>query len=229
MFSLQQFRKVVQGAYYFSLGKYILYLCWEFCLALFCWYLELLEHLNFCFKSFPLFFSVRKSIRVHPRCGSRCVRACGIFSGATVVRGFDWKWKNQDGKKERGREGRRRRRRRDGATMVSLYYVFYMRPLCRGKKLFGERIKRWWCSIRVCACVCACRHAYACVVVVGACTHVHVCMCACMHMHVYGCACMCVVVGACMHMHVYGCAYMCCSGWCVHACVVVVGACMHVL
>ena len=29
------------------------------------------------------------------------MRARGIFPGATVVRGFDWKWKNQDGKGER--------------------------------------------------------------------------------------------------------------------------------
>ena len=192
MFSLQQFRKVVQGAYYFSLGKYILYLCWEFCLALFCWYLELLEHLNFCFKSFPLFFSVRKSIRVHPRCGSRCVRARGIFSGATVVRGFDWKWKNQDGKRERGREGRRRRR--DGATMVSLYYVFYMRPLCRGKKLFGERIKRWWCSIRVCVCVCMCVCVQTCICMCCSGWCVHACACVHVCMHEYAC------VWVCMHV-----------------------------
>ena len=34
---------------------------------------------------------------VPPRKGSRKVEAIGIFPGATVIRGPDWQWGNQDG------------------------------------------------------------------------------------------------------------------------------------
>jgi len=34
---------------------------------------------------------------VPPRKGSRKVEAVGIFPGATVIRGPDWQWGNQDG------------------------------------------------------------------------------------------------------------------------------------
>jgi len=35
--------------------------------------------------------------QVPPRKGSRKVEAIGIFPGATVIRGPDWQWGNQDG------------------------------------------------------------------------------------------------------------------------------------
>jgi len=34
---------------------------------------------------------------VPPRKGSRKIEAIGIFPGATVIRGPDWQWGNQDG------------------------------------------------------------------------------------------------------------------------------------
>ena len=37
-------------------------------------------------------------VEVSPRKGCRKVEAIGIFPGATVVRGRDWSWGNQDGK-----------------------------------------------------------------------------------------------------------------------------------
>ena len=36
-------------------------------------------------------------VEVPPRKGSRKVEAVGIFPGATVIRGPDWQWGNQDG------------------------------------------------------------------------------------------------------------------------------------
>ena len=35
--------------------------------------------------------------RVTLRARARRLEACGIFSGAEVVRGRDWRWKDQDG------------------------------------------------------------------------------------------------------------------------------------
>ena len=37
------------------------------------------------------------SVIVGPRILFKQVVATGIFSGAKVIRGHDWKWKNQDG------------------------------------------------------------------------------------------------------------------------------------
>ena len=42
---------------------------------------------------------MRCSVRVPVRSTSRKVESLGIFPGATVVRGRDWKWGNQDGEK----------------------------------------------------------------------------------------------------------------------------------
>ena len=37
-------------------------------------------------------------VRVLPRSGLRKVESIGLFVEARVVRGRDWKWKDQDGK-----------------------------------------------------------------------------------------------------------------------------------
>ena len=41
--------------------------------------------------------SIMSSSRVPPRAESRSLPAQGLFVGAEVVRGVDWRWKDQDG------------------------------------------------------------------------------------------------------------------------------------
>ena len=68
---------------------------------------------------------------------------------------------------EGGWKGGRRRRRRVGKIMVSLYYVFYMRSLCRGERndLEGKLKGSGTLSFSSCTFlmyVCMYRHVYRC-------------------------------------------------------------------
>ena len=86
---------------------------------------------------------------------SRCVPAKGVFVGAVVERGNDWRWKDQDGKMK---------------DQCFLYFIAHF-PLCMCVHVF------------VCACVCACVRpcvhscVHACVCVSCTCVHVQQCIC----------------------------------------------------
>ena len=45
-----------------------------------------------------MYIIIHLRVRVLPRSGLRKVEARGLFLEARVVRGRDWKWKDQDGK-----------------------------------------------------------------------------------------------------------------------------------
>jgi len=45
-----------------------------------------------------LYFAVFSRLPVPPRSDSHKVEAMGIYEGATIVRGPDWRWGDQDGK-----------------------------------------------------------------------------------------------------------------------------------
>lgn len=72
------------------------------CLPFF--YCHVLEFTTMCFLLCKaLIFVILYRTRVLCRYRSRCVPARGMFPGARVVRGHDWRWNDQDGGE--GKEG----------------------------------------------------------------------------------------------------------------------------